>query len=51
MFDVVALQDDIQGLTIEMTKTFGQVDAAFVGLKMGKMDKTNEIIVSIPTSG
>lgn len=49
--DVTDLQGDVQSLASQTTQTFGQVDDALAELDSGKLDKVNEVTVSISTSG
>lgn len=49
--DVSGLQGDIQGLTEQVSATFGQVDEALEALDLEKQDLTNEVTASVPASG
>lgn len=48
--DVAGLQEDIQGLATQTTQMFSEVDAALSEMDSEKLDKTNEVSVSISAS-
>lgn len=49
--DVSSLQEDIQTLATNTTKTFSEIDEALATMDIEKLDKNNAVEATLPTSG